>query len=113
MAPPRFTKKISQKLPPGRPGGIFLPVLFLKVAKVNFRKSQAEPARNIYIFILMPAISNQGGIMPPPLTSGRVKYFYRGRIYGLKNTLFISKFKCYVEFHLYVNAQKHNKTFSY
>ena len=57
MAPPLFTENFSQKLPPGRPGGFFLPVLFLKVAKVNFRKSQAEPAPNIF-FSLMPTISN-------------------------------------------------------
>ena len=44
---PRFTEKFSQKLPPGWPGRYFFPVLWLKVANVNFRKSQVELARNI------------------------------------------------------------------
>ena len=30
-----------------------------------------------------------------------------------KNGLFISKFNCYVEFHVYLNAQNDNETFSY
>ena len=71
MALPTFHRKIFTKIAPRSTGGLFLPVLFLKVAKVNFRKSQAEPAPNIF-FSLMPAISNQGGghYAPPPRQVG-------------------------------------------
>ena len=42
--PPRFTEKFSKRCPTGRPGGYITPVLCLKVANTNFRKSQAESA---------------------------------------------------------------------
>ena len=46
--PPHITDLISQPGHPGQPGVFTFPVLLLKVAKINFRKSQVESARVVF-----------------------------------------------------------------
>ena len=75
MPPPRFTEKFSQKLPPGRPGGYVMPVLFLKVANINFRKSQTELARVFFVNFGRRQFLTRGGHNgPPPRQVGLMKY---------------------------------------
>ena len=46
--PPHITDLISQPGHPGQPGVFIFPVLLLKVAKINFRKSQVESTRVVF-----------------------------------------------------------------
>ena len=66
MAPPRFTEKFSQKFPPGRRGGYVMPVLFLKVANINFRKSQTELAQFLFVNFGRRQFLTRGGHNGPP-----------------------------------------------
>ena len=61
-------------MPPGQLGWLFVPVLFLKVANINFRKRQFESAQVFFIYFECRQFLTLGSIMPP--TPCRVKFLH-------------------------------------
>ena len=64
--PPHITDLISQPGHPGQPGVFTFPVLLLKVAKINFRKSQVESARVVFQNFECRQFLKWGGHNAPP-----------------------------------------------
>ena len=72
---------ISQPGHPGQPGVFTFPVLLLKVAKINFRKSQVESARVVFQNFECQQFLKWGGHNGPP-TPGRVNPIVVGQFGG-------------------------------